>query len=344
MCFAWGGEPHLIIARIAQKMLSPAQQEWMENIMAVWPSEKQTMVQSSNWQDTLRSDVGDIFLEWHFSDIPIVEPGFESHVPNAHFNITNAIEDEVNSILDKSTTSLWSIAFNLRNLIHFVGDSHCPVHAVTHFSEDHPDGDQGANDVILDCAQYGYYCANLHKVWDAAVLNYQTPKGRAESMPDFESNITRVEAIARAAPFNESILDLSPYQWVKESHQIAVDYVYDQYFEPKLNDRYIADGNKQSDIRISLAGNRLGLILQKFFETRTDLFDVQSPILQTKKDSKSENPLFSLPSREMAVWIVDIFVFIVIIIYSAILLYRKRISSQLSTTPLITNSMETVEN
>ena len=341
MSLSWAGEAHLMIARIAQKMLTPTQQQWMENIMAYWPSEKQTMVEASNWQDTLRSDVGDIFLEWHFSDIPIVDPGFESRVPNAHFNITDALQDEMSGLLDKTTTSLWSIAFNLRNLIHFIGDSHCPVHAVTHFSEEHPDGDKGANDIVLDCEdKYGYYCANLHKVWDSAVVNYITPKGRAQSMPDFESNITKLEKIARVAPLNETINDYDPFTWVDESHEIAKNYVYSEYLEPTLNEKYINDGREQANIRISVAGNRLGLLLKQFFETRTDLnFAVLS---SSSSDDSVEDDSQKMPTREFCIWIADAVALVIVIIYSAILIYQKRLASRLSNAPLLTNSIESI--
>ena len=340
LSLSWAGETHLMIARIAQKMLTPSQQQWMDEIMAYWPSEKQTMVEASNWQDSLRSDVGDIFLEWHFSDIPIVEPGFESHVPNAHFNITDALKDEMRGIMDKTTTSMWAIAFNLRNIIHFVGDSHCPVHAVTHFSEEFPDGDMGANSVVLDCDQYGYYCANLHKVWDSAVVNYITPKGRAQSMPDFESNITKVEKIARVAPLNETLNDYSPDKWVAESHEIAVNFVYDQYLEPSLNERYINEGREQSNIRISVAGNRLGLILRQFFETRTDLNFTR--ILSSSSASSDKETKTKMPTAEFCVWIIDAIAIVVVIIYSAIFLYQRRIASKLSNAPLLTNSIESI--
>ena len=312
-----------MIASIAEQMLTPSQQKWMEKIMKLWPSESQSMMVAANWQDTLRSDVGDIFLEWHFSDIPIVEKGFENNVPKEHYNITQAVRDEIDALMDNTTTSLWSLAFNLRNIIHFVGDSHCPVHAVTHYSEEFPNGDQGANSVILDCLNYGYYCANLHKLWDSAVLNYQTPKGRAPLKSDFKSNITRVSKIADDTNLNEIANDLNVYTWVEESHDTAVNYVYPNLVS-QLNEEYINKGRQQSDIRISLAGRRLGLILRNFFEKRGEIY---------VPETTEKFMFFNNDKVELIAWILNVVV-AGVIIANAISLYVSKQSS-LSSTPLL---------
>jgi hypothetical protein len=56
-------------------------------------------------------------------------------------------------------------------LIHLAGDVHQPLHAVARFCQNDTDGDNGGNDVKLNCSP-GVSCAsNLHAEWDGVLGN-----------------------------------------------------------------------------------------------------------------------------------------------------------------------------
>ena len=52
-----------------------------------------------------------------------------------------------------------------RALIHFVGDIHQPLHCVSRYTKNRPDGDRGGNEFKLPDTLY----KNLHLLWDALV-------------------------------------------------------------------------------------------------------------------------------------------------------------------------------
>ena len=60
-------------------------------------------------------------------------------------------------------------SFNLRLLIHYVGDLHQPLHATTRYSENHQDGDEGGNFFLI---QEIDKIKELHALWDSVVTEF----------------------------------------------------------------------------------------------------------------------------------------------------------------------------
>lgn len=61
-------------------------------------------------------------------------------------------------------------SFDLRLLIHYVGDVHQPLHAVTRYGKDFPTGDKGGNSFKITSKDG---VSNLHALWDSAVYVYE---------------------------------------------------------------------------------------------------------------------------------------------------------------------------
>jgi hypothetical protein len=60
-------------------------------------------------------------------------------------------------------------SFNLRLLIHFIGDIHQPLHTVSRYAEEFPEGDMGGNLFML--TQKGEI-NELHALWDSTIYEY----------------------------------------------------------------------------------------------------------------------------------------------------------------------------
>lgn len=56
----------------------------------------------------------------------------------------------------------------MRNLIHFVGDVHQPLHSADRYTRQYPSGDRGGNDFPIE---YDDDIKELHALWDS-VLGY----------------------------------------------------------------------------------------------------------------------------------------------------------------------------
>lgn len=102
---------------------------------------------------------------WHFIDIPVVDPawtGTPVPVPSADTNPW-AITAGHSTVYDKKSAYL-DKARQLRFLVHLVGDIHQPLHAAAYFSDQFPTGDAGGN--LWPVAGVDY-TTELHAVWDS---------------------------------------------------------------------------------------------------------------------------------------------------------------------------------
>lgn len=309
--FGWSGEPHEFIVQIALQQLSEKERNWITKLLRYWPSESQDINLVANWQDMIGYEVGKAFSQWHFVTTPIIEAGYTPAKIKYSFNVTSYLYDGISAIMDESTTSIWSLLFHIRSLIHFVGDIHCPVHAMTYYGQDYPTGDAGGNGRSTDCSKVvpgePYFCGNLHKVWDSGILSYDSNKYTAPSMPEFWDNITQLQLNYPKSSLESYLNVMSPADWAKESYDTAVKYAYG-YLENEtiVNQRYFDECFPQAQLRITLAGYRLGNVLKEFFNERGFIRLPSDPIY----------------SSEVIAWVLDALVFTFIVVY-VVLIVRE---------------------
>lgn len=162
-------------------------------------------------------------------------------------------------------------SFNLRLLIHYIGDMHQPLHTVARFNSDYPNGDQGGNFFRLEKMQN---VTNLHALWDSIFLLY--PELSLPLTPtDWEIMTSRVTKITHQFP-ESSITDIdTPFAtWSFEGLEIGKDFVYEN-IEPHTipNKVYIEEGTKIALKQIAKGGYRLAnLLVQTLKQDQTDLF------------------------------------------------------------------------
>ena len=321
MSHSWSGEPHEIILQIAMDMLSQKQRNWITKLISYWPSEPQELYLVANWQDMIISDTDKVFSQWHFSDVPLIDENYTLEDPEITFNVSSTIADAMDSIMDETTTSVWSLLFNFRNLFHFVGDAHCPVHAVTFYSEYYPNGDAGGNGRYTDCSlvingSKPYFCKSLHKVWDSVVLDYDSNKYDAPFMKEYWENITKLKKTFPQSSFGDLLDERDPHKWVIESFEVAKNYAYGKLYKDKyLTKNYLDECSVEAKRRVTLAGYRLGKLLQRFFDERGYITLPADPIYTT----------------EIVAWILDSILFLFIILYTIkIVVHRHRSHEEFS--------------
>lgn len=61
------------------------------------------------------------------------------------------------------------VSYRIRCLVHYVGDIHQPLHAVSKYSKKQPKGDYGGNGYWI--SSYGAF-KNLHSLWDSGMNKY----------------------------------------------------------------------------------------------------------------------------------------------------------------------------
>src|SRR5258706_6733793 len=148
---AWGCKGHQIVALIAEIHLTPEAKQFLQKLMGDNPidpklkrwcgnSTTDLLVDASTWPDDVRNERKN--GPWHYIDIPRGKhKGDLSEYCGSEGCVTRAIEEQRAILKDKSADPL-KRAEAIRYLVHFVGDMHQPLHAITN-------ADNGGNCVAV---------------------------------------------------------------------------------------------------------------------------------------------------------------------------------------------------
>jgi nuclease S1 len=224
---AWGREGHRIVARIAAKNLWQATREKLRAILGVTTDAAlaSAMADAAIWPDRIdRAATGT--SRWHFINIPLGEPfSIYGHCAN-HDCVVDQIEN-MRSRLQKNQTGFSLLAppspprgmtsQELAFLVHFVGDIHQPLHAITN-------GDRGggcvplATPLVHDDGKNND-TTDLHIAWDIDTV-LAVMKGH--------NNSEQATATALFTRFKSgaSVSQGTPESWARESNELARTAIY----------------------------------------------------------------------------------------------------------------------
>ncbi len=227
-CRAWGCKGHQTVALLAEKQLTPEARQFVEKLLSENPVDPQLrrycgnttrdlMADASTWADDVRGTLKN--GPWHYIDIP----RGAAHKPWAEFCGSNgcvmqAISDQLAILNDKNGDPRLR-ADALRYVIHFVGDLHMPLHAITN-------NDEGGNCVPVHYLRRspqvndGHFTPNLHALWDTAILEREMqgaePAEYAQLLGQmFSAEIPKWQAAG-----------IHVAAWAWESHNLAETVVY----------------------------------------------------------------------------------------------------------------------
>lgn len=156
--FSWGQTGHRVVGQIAENHLS---KKALKKISKVLPNETIPMV--SNYMDFIKSDsTYDYMKPWHYATIPDGQTYEEAGTPKKG-DIIITIERLVNELKTKQFT-YGDEKFNLKLLIHLIGDIHQPLHVGK-------GDDRGGNKITV---RYFWKKSNLHRVWDSGIIDNQS--------------------------------------------------------------------------------------------------------------------------------------------------------------------------
>jgi hypothetical protein len=301
---AWDDFGHMEVAAVAYDKLTPLAKKRATQLLARNPRypqwingakksdrDKVAFIRAATWADAIKSDsqykrsakdddphaptasqnIGYVdhlaHSYWHYIDEPFSPDGttlVNPSAPNAETQIaafraalaTPAVEDDVKS-------------YDLTWLLHLVGDVHQPLHCTSRFDHADPNGDQGANKVVINGASSPAICDDPR----------YCPFGPPTELHAFYDDITGSSACLGAAESAAATLP-KPKQkdaaisdeatWVQEGFQLAQSAVYvapigvgDGPFT--LDDTYQKAALTLGKQRISLAGARLANLLNDCF-------------------------------------------------------------------------------
>jgi len=230
---AWGCKGHQVVALLAEKHLNPRALAMAKKILSEGPIDPSLsryckeggtdpLADASTWPDDIRG-IRPEASPWHYIDIPRGNTlhDVEQFCDPSKGCVTRAITDQL-AILRSSEVDPQKRADALRFLIHFVGDLHQPLHAITN-------NDQGGNCVpvaFFDALpqvrnpQSESYAPNLHGVWDTNILERATT---GKTVDEVASELDQ-SFHAKIAGWQRGSANV--YDWARESYQLAVRNVY----------------------------------------------------------------------------------------------------------------------
>lgn len=270
--FGWWETGHRTVARLAAAHLTPAARIRIARILNVPDSEEaiaNALALGSTWADEVKKDTHTD--EWHYLDLTlqdsrsdIAERCKDDNCVSARIHLFTA------QLVERKANDRWSELDALRFLVHFVGDVHQPLHAISN-------ADLGGNCERLDPPINE--AKNVHALWDGGIVN-----GLDESDVSLTSQInTYIAALTDSE--RKQFSSGSVEDWVWESHELARKLVYSKLqiptepvrfpngcaeappeitnFKPQIDSLYVNDMKPVVRDQLAKAGLRLARVLNE---------------------------------------------------------------------------------
>ncbi len=211
--YSWWETGHQVVARIAAAHLTPAARTRVARILDVPDTPEGVsdgMARASTWADETKSETKT--GEWHYIDLALQDQ--RSDMPARCKNddcLPARIRLFAVQLSSRPADSRWSQLDALRFVVHFVGDVHQPLHAVS-------DADLGGNCEQLD-PPVGK-AKNLHALWDGEIVNAINPDDKLLAA-DLQTEIAGF-----GSEREHEIASGNQDDWVWESHELAIKDIY----------------------------------------------------------------------------------------------------------------------
>jgi len=252
---AWGCKGHQTVALIAEKHLTPEARQLVQKLLGDNPMDPKLrrwcgnattdlMVDASTWPDDVRNERKN--GPWHYIDIPRGKhKGELDGYCGPEGCVTRAIEEQRAILKDKSADSL-KRAEAIRYLVHFVGDLHQPLHAITN-------ADNGGNCVPVKYFRHESllnplhperedFSPDLHQIWDTEIVERDMEISNPLRYADELDEKFRAESAA----WETAGIHVDTWAW--ESHGRAETAVYNAFpekigIEPDMKLKSCAENN-----------------------------------------------------------------------------------------------------
>ena len=259
--FAWDAVGHKIIAQIAWQNLTPQTKKILAPYIRAFPEKHaaslyRTFLEMNIWPDQLKTQGITVFDHWHFTRQGFSDDHSYVLKPD-HYNIVWAIP-QMQAILENPAASVQAKSFALSFLMHFVGDIHQPLHCISLYDKNYPNGDEGGNLIPIRSP----YASNLHELWDRELGAFYSVE-RYHS-PYHHQIYQFAQKVMQEFPpknFGNEIQNINPSEWAKNSFELAKENAYPMQANAEPSQTYI-DHNREIALKqIALAGYRLAYLL-----------------------------------------------------------------------------------
>jgi len=242
---SWGDKGHKAVGLIAQNHLTPQAAASIKALLG-----HESLADVANYADDMRNEPGmRVTAPWHYLNLPsgyTFEQFAEAvHTASKEGTVYTAILD-CERTLENPEKSRTQKTYALKLLVHFVGDSHQPMH-VSHVE------DLGGNKTAVKFMGQG---ENLHGLWDYVLIDYEglNPKQMAEKY----DTATDVQIKQWQ---NDAVI-----KWLYESYVISNELYKEAEADPDFKQDYYDTHIELLHQRILKAGIRLAGVLNRIYD------------------------------------------------------------------------------
>ncbi len=260
---AWNALGHQLIAQFAYDQLSSSAKRYynQKNQLLNQHHKPLSFVNSAVWLDRLYVNDVKFLRPMHYIDLPYIEDNTTFNRPIPAINARWALDMSVQKLLEPHANMVdKAIAFRI--LLHVAGDVHQPLHTITRVNKTYPLGDKGGNLVLLAKNPIG---KNLHAYWD---------RGGGLLLTTNKPSRKKIQRMAyhleQKYPCDSAHVNINPHDWINESHQLAINYVYKPLNKYRINESYQTMSQAVVEKQLAKAGCRLGTLLNKIYTANRD--------------------------------------------------------------------------
>lgn len=233
--YDWGHTGHRVTGEIAQQYLNRKARKAIKELL-----DGESLARVSTYGDEIKSYSE--FKEYgpkHYVNIPF-NTTYDAHPKSENGDVISAIDTCI-AVLQSKTATKAEKAFQLRMLIHFIGDLHQPLHTGI-------EDDKGGNDFQVRWFKDG---TNLHSVWDTKLIEHY-----GMSYTELASNMP---ALSRAD--YKTMAAGTHRDWLADSRVVVKEIYARTKVGEELGYRYMADFKETLFTQLQKGGVRLAALL-----------------------------------------------------------------------------------
>ena len=261
--WAWGALGHQVVAEIAYDNLSPQAKERVDQLVTQFALKVPSVTsfqQLALYPDQLRKAGNNAYNRWHYVN-QVYAVGVKAQPVVESQDAVWAISYTLSELRNNKATA-FEQAFALSFLTHIVADIHQPLHCVSRYTKQYPNGDRGG----LLFPIKARYADNLHQYWDQG-LYFNQRYYRHYPLTTQQINHLALQLTKKypAANFPQLHQATQTEDWLNECYTIAVRNVYRIKPNSKPSRSYQRQGQQIVEQQLSLAGYRLAQLLNQVY-------------------------------------------------------------------------------
>ncbi len=248
---AWGKRNHAAIAYIAEQHMTPKAKKKVYELL-----DGQSMVGFASHLDYYKKEMMMKVRPPHtyhgksertIPHVFRVDSSLQSKRWYAHENLS-VIEESMENLKDYKNLDDSTRTQDILNLIHLVGDIHCPAHMIY---DDNRDRDKGYFNVTFKGKQYRF-----HNIWDQMVIDY-TFAGGVEDLAYLADTYSKKEI--------KEVQSGTIWDWGTDI-AARTHHIFDVESDSELSPYYMYDNAYLALDQIARAGYRLAKVMNDLFD------------------------------------------------------------------------------